>query len=215
MADTSTIQTPADDDQPTSARLHSLQQQVASFFQSASPQQLDALESVLTTQPTSTRLHSLLQQVASFFQSALPQQLDALESFLTTEPVPMGETAGDIIPPAEEARIRLELAQQLQGVIREQLEQENWRFTASHLSVLFVMPIDILREVASSGLVDSGFGGSGAQRALQLASDLAKECKVPSFESLLRPVADDGASSCSLVSGDEAYDSPIEDRKLS
>lgn len=135
MAHTSTMQTPAHNDQPTEARLHSLQQQVASFFQSASPQQLDALEGFLTIKPTSTRLHSLQQQVASFFQSAIPLQLDALERFLTTQPVPMCETT-DIIPPAEEARIRLELAQQLQSVIRQQLSDDSWRFTPL-ISLLF------------------------------------------------------------------------------
>jgi hypothetical protein len=107
-------------------------------------------------QPTNTRLHSLQQQVASFSQSALPQQLDALERYLTMEPIKMSETTGDIIPPAEEVQIRLELAQQLQDIIRTNFNRDDWRFTASHLSALFVMPIDILREIASSGRIGSG-----------------------------------------------------------
>ncbi len=71
-------------------------------------------------QPANARLQLLLQGVTSFLPSALPQDLDALKSFLAS-PLRMKNIASNIIPPAEEARIRLELAQQLQGAIREQL----------------------------------------------------------------------------------------------
>ena len=105
--------------------------------------------------------------------------------------------ASDIVPPAEEAKIRLELAQELQGIIRKASRQADWRFTASHLSAIFVMPMDILREIASSGRVSGTGSGCGALalNALDHASYLTYMCKLPSFEIFLHLIANNMASS--------------------
>ncbi len=160
-------------------------------------------------QPTTARLRSLQQKVAMFFPSAVPQQLDALESFLT-KPLRM-ETISGIIPPAEEARIRLDLARKLQDRIREQLQTDDWKLTACHLSTLFVMPRDILEEFANSGVTSThDFGWITLQRT----SDLVRECKLSNFKSFSRLITDDVTSHLPCVFG-KGCASYLGSRKLS
>ncbi|RMZ88884.1 hypothetical protein DV736_g3880, partial [Chaetothyriales sp. CBS 134916] len=173
-------ETPTHDSQPiTSACLHSLHLQADSFIKSASPQQLDALESFLRAKPVNTHLqdlYDLQQQVASFFLSAPRQQLDALGRFLTTQPVPVSKTTNImVIPPADEVEIRLGHARRLQRIIREENETNNWQFTASNLSTILIMPMDILSNLASS---DRILGFLPAESALRLAADLSYECQI-------------------------------------
>jgi hypothetical protein len=146
-----------------------MQKDFVSFLEEASPDQRQAIKNFITTHKMS--------ELASFLAQATPQQHEAFQNFIAARPemraIPSGN--GDIIPPAEEARERLELAQQLQGVIRENFNMPGWRFTASHLSVLFVMPMEILREAASSGYV--GMSTHNVHNSLQLMSDLVRECR--------------------------------------
>ncbi|KAI5861428.1 hypothetical protein GGS23DRAFT_606298 [Durotheca rogersii] len=81
--------------------------------------------------------------------------------FLRRNP-PVRETTDDVIPPAEEARIRLELAQQLRDIFRVVTGITNWRFSASS------------RKWQSSGRHPT-YPDYCAGIALQLAPDLVEE----------------------------------------
>lgn len=83
-----------------------------------------------------------------------------------------------IIPSTEEARIRLDLAKQLETTIRERMNCKTWRFTASKLAVVFVMPLDLLRRMAESGKHPTRSYFT-ADFGLILASELAKERESP------------------------------------
>ncbi len=52
-------------------------------------------------------------------------------------------------------------------MIRESFRLDDWRFTASHLANILVIPMDTLQAAASSGEV----GESRAEVSVQLASD--------------------------------------------
>jgi len=121
----------------------------------------------------------LRQKLESFWQSASPQHRQALTRFLATKP-PMNATPSSVIPPTEEARIRLDLARELQNSIRKVNGVPSWKFSASHLGVIFVMPLDILKQIARTGRVPHLTPGA-ADTHLQRASDLIKECKLTSF----------------------------------
>ncbi|KAK0612091.1 hypothetical protein B0T14DRAFT_595599 [Immersiella caudata] len=115
----------------------------------------------------------LRQKLEYFCQSASPQDREALTRFLTTKPL-MNANPNSVIPPTEEARIRLDLARQLQNSIREVNGVPGWKFSASHLGVIFVMPLDILKQIARTGIVPNLRAGA-ADTHLQRVSDLIKE----------------------------------------
>lgn len=116
----------------------------------------------------------LRQGLESFWQSAPREHREAIERFLATKP-PMTNPSS-VIPPAEEAQIRLDLARKLQDAIRKVNGLNSWMFNASHLGIIFVMPMDILKQIASTGKVPHLRPGA-ADLQLQRASDLIKECK--------------------------------------
>ncbi|KAK0655308.1 hypothetical protein B0T16DRAFT_451015 [Cercophora newfieldiana] len=115
----------------------------------------------------------LRQELESFWQSASPQDREDLTRFLATKP-PMNATPSSVIPPTEEAQIRLDLARKLQNSTRELIGVPSWKFSASHLGVIFVMPLDILKQIAHTGRVPHSIP-PGADTQLQRASDLIKE----------------------------------------
>ncbi|KAK0707569.1 hypothetical protein B0H67DRAFT_316835 [Lasiosphaeris hirsuta] len=86
----------------------------------------------------------------------------------------MSATPSSVIPPTEEVRIRLDLARELQNSIRKVNGVPSWKFSASHISVIFVMPLDILKQIARTGRVPHLTPGA-ADTHLQRASDLIKE----------------------------------------
>ncbi|RMZ90281.1 hypothetical protein DV736_g2484, partial [Chaetothyriales sp. CBS 134916] len=78
MADTSTSQSPVHDSQPaTSTHMHSLQQQVAGFFPSASPQQLNALERFLTTRVPMEKMTTITPTTDAEIRLGLAQKLQS------------------------------------------------------------------------------------------------------------------------------------------
>jgi len=121
----------------------------------------------------------LRQKLEYFCQSASPQDREALPRFLATKP-PRNATPNSVIPLTEEALIRLDLARQLQNSIREVNGVPGWKFSASHLGVIFVMPLDILKQIARTGIVPNLRSGA-ADTHLQRVSDLIKECRLTSF----------------------------------
>ena len=92
----------------------------------------------------------------------------------------MSNTLSSVIPPTEEVSIRLNYARQLETKIREYYGSKNWVFSASHLALLFMIPMDVLKHLANTGKVPGVYPGE-ADIHLQQASDLVKECKYTSL----------------------------------
>jgi hypothetical protein len=82
-----------------------------------------------------------------------------------------------VTPAAKEARIRLALAQQLQDSIRKEIEQDRWQFSAAQLSIVFVMPVDILMTMVSTDCHPSMVPFYDADWALECAAELVTHCK--------------------------------------
>ncbi|KAK0623805.1 hypothetical protein B0T14DRAFT_602304 [Immersiella caudata] len=116
-------------------------------------------------------LSRVREQLGLFWESALPEQQAALQRFLTTSPTVQNPN-NSIIPPADEARTRLDYAKKLQEKIRKTLNNPRWRFKATHVATLFVMPIDSLREMANTGLNPNYYEHINAECALDMVADL-------------------------------------------
>ncbi|RMD40966.1 hypothetical protein DV735_g4180, partial [Chaetothyriales sp. CBS 134920] len=117
-------------------------------------------------------LKDLQERLISVIRSSPRKHADALRRFLKTEPVKMSPVAA-IIPPADELEIRLSHAQKLRDGIRVAEALPEWEFSASGLSTILVMPMDILKKVSNPEMEEGPIFWH--ESALQLSGELAHQ----------------------------------------
>lgn len=58
----------------------------------------------------------------------------------------------------------------MEAKIREYYESKNWIFSASHLALLFMIPMDVLKHLANTGKVPGVYPGEGVSYELECRS---------------------------------------------
>ena len=97
---------------------------------------------------------------------------------------PMSATprSSSIIPCMQEPCLRLTLARHLQGAIRQVIGVPGWKIRAVDLAVIFIMPLDMLRKIARTGVVpDMGAIPAVVDIHLEWISELMILCKLMIF----------------------------------
>ncbi|KAK1761400.1 hypothetical protein QBC47DRAFT_397370 [Echria macrotheca] len=124
-----------------------------------------------TKGPSATvRLDEIHEQLDRFLESSSLEAKEGLLRLLTAPLPPIERDNEAIVPSVEEARMRLGLTKMLQDSIRQR--NPGWRMRATDLSIIYTMPLGILREVASTGMLGPDHT---AEHALEAAANLVRE----------------------------------------